>query len=209
MGGMSNELVGWLKQQIAERGWSVREAARQAGVSPTPLNHILAGKANPGLDVYRGLAKAFDVPVAHVLRLAGEIAPPLEEQRAANPLLDEGCLLLSRLPTDDLATAVRFLRGLQLTAEEEPPLAGAEELLPLEKVEPLPQGGGGDEEVGVLRRTLANLLVSLLEHMHPDDVRAVYDHMKDVRDAVPDTEPYAARGEAPAPRHAPGHSQSG
>lgn len=207
MDGMSSELIDWLKQQISDRGWSVRETARRAGLSPTPVNLILSGKANPSLDVYRGLAEAFDIPLDHILRLAGEILPPLEAQRTENSLLNEGCLLLSRLPSDDLATAVRFLRGLRLTAEKEelPVPAEEDEPAPAHVMEPLAEAAAGDDQVGLLRRTLANVLVSLLDRMHPEDVRAVYDHMKDVRDGAVDTDVYVARGESSASPQSSGH----
>ena len=115
---MSDRFANWLKQQIAERGWSVRETARQVGVSPTPISNILSGKGQPGLDVYRGLARAFQVRLEDMLRLAGELPPTVQEQRTADPVLDEGIRILAEIPPGDRPVAVRLLRGLRLTARE-------------------------------------------------------------------------------------------
>jgi transcriptional regulator with XRE-family HTH domain len=115
---VSDRFANWLKQQIAERGWSVRETARQAGISPTPISNILSGKARPGLDVYRGVARAFQVRLEDVLRLAGELPATVQEQRAADPLLDEGIRILTEIPPGDRPMAVRLLQGLRLTAKE-------------------------------------------------------------------------------------------
>jgi len=113
---MSDSFVNWINQQRAIRGWSIRETARRAELSHTPVASILTGKGQPGLAVYRGIARAFDVTLEEVLRIAGELPPTLEDQRAADPVLEEGCRLLSRLSPVDRRSALRVLRGLTLTA---------------------------------------------------------------------------------------------
>jgi transcriptional regulator with XRE-family HTH domain len=113
---VSDRFANWLRQHIDERGWSVRETARRVGVSPTPISNILSGKGKPGLDVYRGLADAFQVRLEDVLRVAGELPPTVEAQRAADPLLDEGIRILTEIPPGDRPVAVRLLQGLRLTA---------------------------------------------------------------------------------------------
>jgi hypothetical protein len=79
------------------------------------------------MDTYKGLSRAFDTPLERILRLAGELPPPLAEQRTRNPTLDEGIRILTEFPPGDLATAVRVLRGLRLTAGTAPEAACAEE----------------------------------------------------------------------------------
>ena len=41
---MNQEFVTWIKQQIKAQGWSMRETARRAGLSPTPIQQILSGE---------------------------------------------------------------------------------------------------------------------------------------------------------------------
>jgi transcriptional regulator with XRE-family HTH domain len=180
---MTTDLAHWLKGRIDSRGWSLRETARRADLSPTPIASILSGDGNPGLDVYKGLARAFALPLEQVLRAAGEL-PPVAPGDDADPLFQEGTFLLSQLPPGDLATAVRFLRGLHLTARQD---QEATVMAEIEQIfdEPGREDAGSaptGAEVGRLRRLLASALVSMLNHMHPDDVRAVYDHIKEVRD---------------------------
>ena len=113
---MSDKLVKWLQQQIRHREWSVRETARHAALSHTAIHNALSGHVSPSMDTYKGLSRAFDTPLENILRLAGELPPPLDEQRARNPTLDEGIRILTEFPPGDLAAAVRVLRGLRLTA---------------------------------------------------------------------------------------------
>ena len=114
---MTSKLGKWLKQEIASRGWSIRETARHAGVSHTAVNNALAARGATSLDTYKGLARAFDMSLEDVLRSAGELPPTVDEQRALNPTLDEGIRILTELPPGDQATAVRTLIGLRLTAK--------------------------------------------------------------------------------------------
>ena len=122
---MSDKLVKWLKQEIGRRGWSIRETARRAGLSHTAVNNAMSDRATPSLDTYRGLSRAFDTPLENILRMAGELPPPVEQQRAQDPVLDEGIRILTEFPPGDLATAVRVLRGLRLTAGTEQEVAHA------------------------------------------------------------------------------------
>ena len=114
---MTSKLGKWLKQEIASRGWSIRETARRAGVSHTAVNNALAARGATSLDTYKGLARALDMSLEDVLRSAGELPPTVDEQRALNPTLDEGIRILTQLPPGDQATAVRTLIGLRLTAK--------------------------------------------------------------------------------------------
>jgi transcriptional regulator with XRE-family HTH domain len=61
----------WLDDQLEERGWSRSEAARRGGFSASMLNKVIAGSANPGLDLCQGIAQAFRIPLEEVFRQAG------------------------------------------------------------------------------------------------------------------------------------------
>ena len=138
---MADSFVNWINQQRAVRGWSIRETARRAGLSHTPIANILAGQGRPGLVVYGGIARAFGVALEEVLRIAGELQPTLEDQRASDPALEEGCLLLSRLSPGDRQTALRLLRGLALTDAE------STEAVPVRETEQtFEQGEYGEED---------------------------------------------------------------
>ncbi len=61
----------WVSRQLQERGWSRGETARRGGISPSMMDKVIGGFANPGLDFCRGLALAFNLPVETVMRQAG------------------------------------------------------------------------------------------------------------------------------------------
>ncbi len=117
MESMSDSFVTWLRHEIERRKWSLRETARRAGLSHTAVRNALSSAGAPTLDTYRGLSRAFDVPLEDVLRTAEVLPPSVVAQRDQRPMLDAGIRILPELPPGDLAAAVRMLRGLRLTAE--------------------------------------------------------------------------------------------
>jgi transcriptional regulator with XRE-family HTH domain len=59
------ERVGAVVRTVrAQRGWSIRELAERAGVSPVQLSRVERLKASPTEETIRALAAALDVPVA-------------------------------------------------------------------------------------------------------------------------------------------------
>lgn len=77
------EFIDWLKSKIDEKGWSMRETARQLGVSsPVVLSIITDGDA-PSWDTCEAISKAFDVPTVVVMQLAGKLTetPPKVAQQ--------------------------------------------------------------------------------------------------------------------------------
>ena len=72
------DFVTWLNRELDERGWSRSEAARRGEFSPSMLDKVIGGFANPGLDFCRGIARAFNMPLEDVFRRAG-ILPELVE----------------------------------------------------------------------------------------------------------------------------------
>ncbi|MCM3714567.1 helix-turn-helix domain-containing protein [Alkalihalobacillus oceani] len=50
-----------------EKGWSIRELARIAEITPSMLSQIERGLANPSITTLRVVAKALDVPTFHFL----------------------------------------------------------------------------------------------------------------------------------------------
>jgi transcriptional regulator with XRE-family HTH domain len=65
----------WIGQELDRRGWSRSEAARRGSISPSAMDKVIGGFANPGIDFCRGVARAFGLPLEEVFRLAG-ILPP-------------------------------------------------------------------------------------------------------------------------------------
>lgn len=86
----------------------MRELARRAGVSHTPITKTISGETKPSPDVCRGIARALGEPPEDILRRAGHLppAPPLvnEEKEAGQ--------ILRRLPANVRAAVMTMLRGL-------------------------------------------------------------------------------------------------
>lgn len=70
----------WIEQEIEKRGWSMRELARRADLSSGGISDVINGFSKPGLKFYRGIAKAFKIPLEHVLQKGGVIPYQLDEE---------------------------------------------------------------------------------------------------------------------------------
>lgn len=66
-----NEFSQWLVAQLEHRGWSRIDLSRQCGVSHVAITHVINGERNPGPDLCRAIARAFEMPEEEVFRLAG------------------------------------------------------------------------------------------------------------------------------------------
>ena len=104
---MNSILSEWLTIEIEQRGWSIREVARRAGLSHTAINNVLTGEVQPTLDTYRGIGRAFDIPLESVLRRAGELPRIVPDDPGLETLYE----LYGDLSPPDKRTAVRVLRG--------------------------------------------------------------------------------------------------
>lgn len=109
---MNDELYQWLRKQIDERDWSDSEFARRTDLSKSYISAMFSHQRNPTADFCLAAARALHADPAFVLGLAGLLPPTLPERRAANPLLDEVCDIVERLPKARQAAALDMLHGL-------------------------------------------------------------------------------------------------
>lgn len=54
-----------------DKQWSQAELARRSGLSRTSISYVISGQANPGDALCRAIAKAFQIPIDDVYRVAG------------------------------------------------------------------------------------------------------------------------------------------
>lgn len=66
-----NNLAVFITTELEQRGWSMRELGRRAGVSHAQISYVVSGSAKPGADFCLAIARAFQVPPEQVLRLGG------------------------------------------------------------------------------------------------------------------------------------------
>ena len=116
MGGVREDFVPWINQQLDERGWSRSEAARRGEFSPSMLDKVIGGFAQPGLDFCRGIARAFNMPLEDVFRRAGILAELVELPDEAKGWGER----LMYLTAEDRAAAVAMMDQVLRFAEDRP-----------------------------------------------------------------------------------------
>ena len=102
----------WLEQELNERGLSQSELARRAGVTRAAINGVLSGARGPGVDLVKGIAKAFNIPAEEVFRHA-DILPPTVTK---NALIERILLEIEDLPKEEKENVleyVKMVRGLR------------------------------------------------------------------------------------------------
>ena len=68
---MTEKLVRWIEQERKARFWSIRELARQSGLSSGMISDVLNSRVEPKEKACRRIARAFGVAPEFVFRLAG------------------------------------------------------------------------------------------------------------------------------------------
>jgi transcriptional regulator with XRE-family HTH domain len=117
---MQESLGHRLRVMRAERGLSLREAARRAGVVKETISDIERGHTHPYDVTLAKLAKVYDVPLEELLEepaLAGKAEAPEETGQPAEESEEE-----QRIPSiaaSSLEEAIKFIRALKEQREAE------------------------------------------------------------------------------------------
>jgi transcriptional regulator with XRE-family HTH domain len=82
-----NDFSTWIAEELDRRNLSRSEAARKGGISPSAIDKIIGGFANPGIEFCRGIARAFNMPLEEVFRVAGILPPSQAKDPAVGALL--------------------------------------------------------------------------------------------------------------------------
>ena len=77
---MQNALPAFLNEELKKRGWSQNELARRSGLSHTSIIQVMTGKRGAGIKFIQGVSHALNVPVEQLLRVAGIIEPPPNDE---------------------------------------------------------------------------------------------------------------------------------
>lgn len=109
-----DRLSTWLIETLKERGWSHSELARRSGVSQAAISGTISGDRKAGADFCVKVAGALGEAPEKVLRLAG-ILPSVSTD---DPALDEAVELLKNLSTEQRRLALRFIRTLYQSAQD-------------------------------------------------------------------------------------------
>jgi len=76
---MVTKLGRYIEQEVEQRGWSYRELARRARVSPPTVLAAISGENQPKPETLRKLARALDATPEHLFQLAGILRPPRDD----------------------------------------------------------------------------------------------------------------------------------
>jgi transcriptional regulator with XRE-family HTH domain len=108
---MDDILVSWVNDEIAERGWSMRELARRGNISHSSVSLVLSGQRKATHEFCEAIATATGTPVTTVLRMAG-LLPRYETRQE---LVDEILYYFDRMDSgkqrDLIAIAATFAQG--------------------------------------------------------------------------------------------------
>lgn len=104
---MPEKFSEWINAELNQRGWSVRELARRAGVSHGAINNVINELRKPGSELCSGIAKALKVPPEEVFRHAGIL--PKASEKTVN--MQEMVYLFDQLEDDDQRNVIAMLRG--------------------------------------------------------------------------------------------------
>lgn len=123
---MSDKLIFWLVKELERRGWSQRELARRADLSPTSVSAVIAGQRDPTWDFCAAIAKPLEKSPLELFRLAGLLPPNLaqvnEEQTDYliddNLTLEELIEIAKRLPRAERLALLRYARFQEQDASQ-------------------------------------------------------------------------------------------
>lgn len=100
-------LIEWLRGEIEERGWTIRELGRRSGINPGTLSYVLNYERGAGPGFCQKIAATFGEPPEKIFRLAG-LLPSVPELQAD---WEELMFYYNRLTDDE-----RRLIGVQIKA---------------------------------------------------------------------------------------------
>lgn len=103
----TKEFTQWLIEEIYRRGWSFRELAQRASLSPSTVSKVVNGDVLPGWEFCFKVARALALPPEIVFRKAGLLPPEPEE----NSALREMSYLFSQLSPEDQQRFITFIRA--------------------------------------------------------------------------------------------------
>lgn len=126
-----SELSEYLDRQMKQRGWSLRDAEREIGVSRSAIDNLLKEKSEyPDVGTMVKIAQAFHLPLWRVLQMYGldmglsnestltqaqHLTALLDAMPPFRPIVDH----LLNIRPDDLEGILIYLEGLRAVRERQ------------------------------------------------------------------------------------------
>lgn len=109
-----NRFWEWVRQEAYDRGWSIRELERRAGLNRGRLSNAASLAREPGMEVFEGLARAFDLSLLEIQRKAGYLPSPPPDRIAE---FNEIAAVLAEVPDGPIrAEAMAAIRAIAESA---------------------------------------------------------------------------------------------
>jgi len=106
----TTNLTTYLKEELENRGWSIRNLAAKAEMSSSGLSAMLRGKSQPTAETLARLAEVLGIDKSHLLRLTGYLdTATAEEMDPASTYIAQR---LSKLPTKTREKAVQAINSV-------------------------------------------------------------------------------------------------
>lgn len=134
---MYTDFIDWLNEELSKRDWSMRELARRANVSPSTINHVMAGRRNPGTVLCNGLAQAFNMSPESVLKKAGLI-PNNSHNNTERMTIREIWSILRQMDDNQLNEVRNYARYVKSLDQHPKHMSGATDKTP-DDLEPAKQ----------------------------------------------------------------------
>ena len=99
----------WLEQELKERGMSQSELARKAGVTRAAINGVLSGARGPGVNLIKGIARAFNIPAEEVFRHADILPPSVTKNELIERIINE----LRDLPHEERENVIAYIKMMR------------------------------------------------------------------------------------------------
>lgn len=116
------EFIDWLETERKERGWTIAEFARQAGIGQASLSRVLSGNRGIGPSLCTGIAHVLNVPPEYVFRKAGLLPPEPDDEK---PSLREALYLFNQLDSEERGIILKMMRGAIREKRREPAISPA------------------------------------------------------------------------------------
>lgn len=112
-----NDLINWIEEEMAKRGWRPADLARKAEIDSGFLSRILSGQRQPGLDACIGIARALGVSIDTVVRHArpGELPPITSDQASEREILYK----IRSLDQEDRLKVMEYIKWAEYQARLE------------------------------------------------------------------------------------------
>lgn len=119
---MSSRLATVIEQAAIERGWSMREVARRAGLPPATVQKIAAASSTtiPRRETLEALAVGLSVPVSILLDAAAEDSGFKVDRDATDPDIQVVLHAMQELPRERREELAALARAMLHTQRDSP-----------------------------------------------------------------------------------------